>query len=419
MNFSKIKRSLFLFTIFFIICLLLIITLEAEVQKNANIQGSNVVGDNGKKTKKTEAPLEVKQASPRDKKSQVAGGKSVGQSETNEDSDGTNAGGAKSRKQGGVVEDSVGNLANLEDIKRASTERFPLKLVVEDEHEWIKGTLEDYLVLSMQTPVLAGQDVKGIQQVLQKLDFYHGKIDGVYGLDTMQAVEDFQKHYGLQPTGVVDLDDYKLIAECYEEIRSEKPKIRPAGQVSLLVILDERLLYVFDNGKYFAKFPVAIGTPLTPTPLGHWTIIAKDSWGEGFGTRWLGLNVPYGRFGIHGTNKPWSISGMESHGCVRMFNEDVEVLYDWVKHGTKVDIIGGQFPYNLPWRVLQDGDRGSDVWQLQMKLKELGYLRANPDGVFGGYTKRALIKFQEDKHLKVTGYLDPATLYALDFELFQ
>ncbi|WP_068083970.1 L,D-transpeptidase [Polycladidibacter stylochi] len=39
---------------------------------------------------------------------------------------------------------------------------------------------------------------------------------------------------------------------------------------------------------------------------------------------------------IHGTNEDWSIGLAMSSGCIRMFNDDVEYLYDQVKVGTKV-----------------------------------------------------------------------------------
>ena len=43
---------------------------------------------------------------------------------------------------------------------------------------------------------------------------------------------------------------------------------------------------------------------------------------------------------IHGTNEPWSIGLAMSSGCVRMLNKDVEHLYDQVKVGSKVIVIG-------------------------------------------------------------------------------
>jgi lipoprotein-anchoring transpeptidase ErfK/SrfK len=63
-----------------------------------------------------------------------------------------------------------------------------------------------------------------------------------------------------------------------------------------------------------------------------------DSPGGPFGARWLGLSVPGGLYGIHGTNMPNSIGTYASHGCVRMFNEDVINLYNQVSIGTPVRI---------------------------------------------------------------------------------
>jgi len=43
---------------------------------------------------------------------------------------------------------------------------------------------------------------------------------------------------------------------------------------------------------------------------------------------------------IHGTNQPWSIGLNLSSGCIRMLNSDVEFLYEQVKLGSKVVVIG-------------------------------------------------------------------------------
>lgn len=41
-------------------------------------------------------------------------------------------------------------------------------------------------------------------------------------------------------------------------------------------------------------------------------------------------------YAIHGTNRPESIGGFVSHGCIRMYNSDVRALYSMVKVGTPV-----------------------------------------------------------------------------------
>ncbi|MEM7290517.1 MAG: L,D-transpeptidase [Pseudomonadota bacterium] len=43
---------------------------------------------------------------------------------------------------------------------------------------------------------------------------------------------------------------------------------------------------------------------------------------------------------IHGTNQPWSIGLNLSSGCIRMLNKDVEFLYEKVKLGSKVVVVG-------------------------------------------------------------------------------
>ncbi|MFD1695917.1 L,D-transpeptidase [Roseibium aestuarii] len=42
---------------------------------------------------------------------------------------------------------------------------------------------------------------------------------------------------------------------------------------------------------------------------------------------------------IHGTNEDWSIGHAVSSGCIRMFNEDVEHLYEQVSVGTVVKVL--------------------------------------------------------------------------------
>ena len=61
---------------------------------------------------------------------------------------------------------------------------------------------------------------------------------------------------------------------------------------------------------------------------------------------------------IHGTNQPWSIGLNLSSGCIRMLNKDVEHLYERVKLGSKVVVIGpGQkrqqcVEANLVWGLI-------------------------------------------------------------------
>ena len=48
------------------------------------------------------------------------------------------------------------------------------------------------------------------------------------------------------------------------------------------------------------------------------------------------LTIRGGQYAIHGTNRPASIGGFVSHGCIRMYNSDIRELYRLVRVGTPV-----------------------------------------------------------------------------------
>lgn len=105
----------------------------------------------------------------------------------------------------------------------------------------------------------------------------------------------------------------------------------------IIVDLSDRRLYLLDNNIVTREFPVGIGKMLTKTPQGTYTIVNKaPNPGGPFGAYWMGLSRPH--YGIHGTNAPSSIGKESSHGCIRMYNEDVVQLADLVGIGTVVTI---------------------------------------------------------------------------------
>jgi lipoprotein-anchoring transpeptidase ErfK/SrfK len=99
-------------------------------------------------------------------------------------------------------------------------------------------------------------------------------------------------------------------------------------------------LTLFRNNVLFKTYTVAVGKPSTPTPKGTFKIVERAiNPGGPFGARWLGLNVPFGDYGIHGTNNPSSIGKNISNGCIRMYNNQVIELSNLVPIGTEVKII--------------------------------------------------------------------------------
>src|SRR5437879_8029587 len=62
--------------------------------------------------------------------------------------------------------------------------------------------------------------------------------------------------------------------------------------------------------------------------------------------------------------------------------------------------------------ILKLGSSGSDVKNLQQKLKDLGFDPKGVDGNFGPGTKAAVIAFQKSKGLHADGIAGPQTLSA-------
>ena len=124
------------------------------------------------------------------------------------------------------------------------------------------------------------------------------------------------------------------------------------GELSLLVDKSDYTLTILLNGHFIKQYPVGIGKS-DKTPVGVFIVdnkLVNPTWysPEGvypfghpknvLGTRWIGFedrNDLYG-YGIHGTANPDSIGKDMSNGCIRMRNENVEELFDFVKPKTRV-----------------------------------------------------------------------------------
>ncbi|WP_027717160.1 L,D-transpeptidase family protein [Desulfovirgula thermocuniculi] len=158
--------------------------------------------------------------------------------------------------------------------------------------------------------------------------------------------------------------------------------MKPAG-THLLVETDLRRLHHFQGDSLVKTYPVAVGKPSTPTPTGNYRIVNKIvNPGGMLGTRWMGLDIPGGNYGIHGTSDPSSIGRAVSNGCIRMFNHHIEELFPQVAIGTPVRIVGGgeKAAGAGTSYVVQPGDT---LWQIarrfQVPLDALIELNGLPD----------------------------------------
>lgn len=203
-------------------------------------------------------------------------------------------------------------------------------------------------------------------------------------------------------TDRADKTDYK---EDMEAAAIDTAYISKTGY-HLYIDLDALLMYVYKDGLPIKTYEVSGGKANSPSPLGKWKIISKDTWGEGFGGAWLGFNVPWGLYGIHGTSEPWSIGkSNSSKGCIRMRNKEVQELYKMIPYNTPVTIVYE----NIPFCSMRDGDSGSDVLHMESALKKLGYYNGSEDGVFGSTLEKSVMKFQKDHGLYQNGIINIST----------
>jgi len=182
-----------------------------------------------------------------------------------------------------------------------------------------------------------------------------------------------------------------------------------------------KTLTLYEGTQARKSYAIATGTYQTPSPIGSWRIVSRFA-GElgGFGTRFLGLNVPWGQYGIHGTNKPGSIGSNASHGCIRMHVKDSEELYRLVPNGTRVVVEGG--PYGLlddSLPTLEPGDRSHHVAAVQARLLQLGYTYQWPDGVYGPATQQAVTKARRALGMAQKDLIDYAFYQAIGLILFE
>ncbi len=203
---------------------------------------------------------------------------------------------------------------------------------------------------------------------------------------------------------------------------SSEPSTKKNSEHIILIDVNELQLYLIDkeSKETIKKYSIAVGALDSPSPLGTWKITSKGQWNEGFGGRWLGLNVPWGIYGIHGTTKPSSIGSYASHGCIRMFNSDIKDLYSKVNIGTSVIIYGGaNWMFTSYVRTMIPGDRGADVYSVQQRLTDLCYYRGSLDGIYGEGLKQSILDFREDHGLSLSHNIDLETLKVMGIYRFE
>lgn len=133
-----------------------------------------------------------------------------------------------------------------------------------------------------------------------------------------------------------------------------------AAKVGIVINVAEFRLFYFHKGYSRVKtYPLGLGEKEYATPVGLYKIGGKEinpTWDipsslqhkykaqsmppgpdNPLGKFWMRLgNTSYG---IHGTDIPWSVGRLVTHGCIRMYPEDISQFFEMVMPGTPVNII--------------------------------------------------------------------------------
>lgn len=154
-----------------------------------------------------------------------------------------------------------------------------------------------------------------------------------------------------------------------------------APREGIVVSLAEHRLYYFPKPKEgelpsVVTYPISVGKMDWKTPLGLTRIVdkrvrpiwyppesvRKEHAADGrplpkavppgpdnpLGEYAMRLAIPGGAYLIHGTNRPAGVGMQVTHGCIRMYPEDVEQFFKMVAVNTPVRII--HQPYKMGWR---------------------------------------------------------------------
>lgn len=162
------------------------------------------------------------------------------------------------------------------------------------------------------------------------------------------------------------------------------------SQKKIQIYTYDRKLYFLAGQRAAKTYPIAVGKPETPTPTGTYHIVNKIvNPGGILGTRWMGLDIPDGPYGIHGTFNPDSIGKAISNGCIRMYNADVEELFGQVQVGITV-VIENYSQGSTTESAVYTVKPGDTLWkiarQFDIPLNDLAAFNNidNPDNLMPG-----------------------------------
>jgi L,D-transpeptidase catalytic domain len=121
--------------------------------------------------------------------------------------------------------------------------------------------------------------------------------------------------------------------------------------------LTNRELILYHGPIQVKRYPVAVGREEWPTPTGDFHVMQMThdpAWMNPFtsevieggdennplGRHWIGFWTDgVNWIGMHGTPNPETVGTQASHGCIRLYNHDIEELFSLVNLGTPVIVV--------------------------------------------------------------------------------
>lgn len=189
-----------------------------------------------------------------------------------------------------------------------------------------------------------GPAVEDLQNRLNGLGYTVTGIDGVFGEETLHAVVAFQKVSGLSRDGVVG----PATSGALERASVPAPRSR-AGGLHVEIGIPRQVMYIVQDGEVTDVFDVSTGSGETyevdgdvgvaVTPTGEYSVERKID-----GLRVSALGTLYrpayfvGGYAIHGS--PSVPPYPASHGCVRVTNPVMDLIYERLAIGTPVQVHG-------------------------------------------------------------------------------
>lgn len=239
----------------------------------------------------------------------------------------------------------------------------------------------------------SGEDVRSVQAQLDKLGYYGGSLDGIYGEGTVNAVKAFQAHNGLTVDGKVGTKTANVL---------------------------------YSSSALAADSSVVTPTP-SPTPDTSYGTVPTRTLREGstgddvksLQSRLMSLGYYSGTVdGQYGSGTVAAVAAFQLRNSLSADGVAGDRTYKKLYSSSAIAAASTATAspttsVTRPTRLLYSGCTGDDVKSVQQRLKDLGYLTDKVDGKYGSNTEAAMRAFQLKNGLTASGNGDTTTYNVL------